>query len=194
MNIRKSGYRNPKPKALGNSGSTRLLTNRLDEWLQFILFVCCYSLLNYGYFKIPVELFINVIYYHGVVNICADLINWIAPKEQVLAQYNHLLSTKADLEIVRGCDGAGVLFLLVSAIVVFPSSWRRKLMGLILGIGLIYIVNLLRVSALYFVIAYHQDWFLLIHTYLAPTLMIIIGCCYFACWAISLTNKAYESA
>ena len=136
----------------------------------------------------------NVIYYHGVVTICADLINWIAPMEQVLAQHNHLLSAKADLEIVRGCDGAGVLFLMVSAIVVFPSNWRRKLLGLILGISLVYSLNLLRVCGLYFVITCHADWFLLIHTYLAPTLMIIIGCCYFAWWAFGSTNKDYEPA
>jgi exosortase family protein XrtM len=156
--------------------------------------VGCYSLLNYGYFKIPVELFMNVIYYHGVVTICADLINWIGPKEQVWAQQNHVLSSKADLEIVRGCDGAGVLFLMVSAIIVFPSTWRRKLLGLILGICLVYSLNLLRVSGLYFVIAYHADWFLLIHTYLAPTLMIILGCSYFAWWAFGSTNKGYDQA
>ena len=69
-------------------------------------------LLDYGYFKIPVDLFINVIYYHSVVTVCADLINMIAPLELVLPQQNHLISTKADLEIVRGCDGAGVLFLM----------------------------------------------------------------------------------
>lgn len=194
MKIQKSGYRIPNQNPMENSYSNRHRTSQLHEWLQFILFVGCYSLLNYGYFKIPVELFMNVIYYHGVVTICADLINWIAPMEQVFAQHNHVLSSKADLEIVRGCDGAGVLFLLVSAIVVFPSNWRRKLIGLILGIGLIYSLNLLRVSGLYFVIAYHADWFLLIHTYLAPTLMIILGCCYFAWWAFGSTNKVYAPA
>jgi exosortase family protein XrtM len=156
--------------------------------------VGCYVLLNYGYFKIPVDLFMNVIYYHGVVTLCADLINLIAPLEQVLAQQNHLLSAKTNLEIVRGCDGAGVLFLMVSAIAVFPSNWRQKLIGLLLGIGLIYSLNLVRISGLYFVIVYHPDWFLLIHSYLAPTLMIMVGCCYFAWWAFGSTNRFYEPA
>jgi exosortase family protein XrtM len=164
------------------------------EWLQFILFVGCYVLLNYGYFKIPVDLFMNVIYYHGVVTMCADLINMIAPLEQVLAQQNHLLSAKTNLEIIRGCDGAGVLFLVVSAIVAFPSTGRRKLFGLLVGISLIYLLNLLRISALYFIIAYQPDWFLLVHTYLAPTLMIIVGCCYFAWWAFASTNTIHEPA
>lgn len=164
------------------------------EWLQFTLFGGCYVLLDYGYFKIPVELFANVIYYHGVVAICADLINMIAPLEQVLPQRNHLISAKADLEIVRGCDGAGVLFLVVSAVLVFPSGLKRKLLGLLLGIGLIYSLNLLRISALYFIIAYHPDWFQLIHSYVAPTLMVVLGCFYFAWWAFGSTNQSHEPA
>lgn len=151
-------------------------------------------LLDYGYFKIPVDLFINVIYYHGMVAICADLINWLAPLEQVLPQQNHLISAMADLEIVRGCDGAGVLFLVVSAVLVFPSGLKRKLFGLLLGIGLIYSINLLRISVLYFVIAYQPGWFQLIHTYVAPTLMVVLGCFYFAWWAFGSANKAHEPA
>jgi exosortase family protein XrtM len=183
---------NPNPVIESDSNSHRL--SRFNEWLQFILFVGCYALLNYVYFKIPDETFLNVIYYHGVVAICADLINMIAPLEQVLAQQNHVLSAKADLEIVRGCDGAGVLFLVVSAIVAFPSTWRRKLTGLVLGIGLIYLLNLLRISALYFVIAYQPDWFQLLHVYLAPTLMVLVACAYFAWWAFGSTEKLHEPA
>lgn len=164
------------------------------EWLQFILFVACYALLDYAYFKIPVDLFANVIYYHGVVAICADLVNWLAPLEQVWPKQNHLLSAKADLEIVRGCDGAGVLFLVVSAVLVFPSGWERKLLGLLLGIGLIYALNLLRICVLYFVIAYYPGWFQLIHTYVAPTLMVVLGCCYFAWWAFGSEPSIHEPA
>jgi exosortase family protein XrtM len=194
MKIRKSLDRIPKPKLVGSSDSNRLRANRLYQWLQFIVFVGSYALLNYGYFKIPDDLFMNVIYYHGVVTICADLINLIAPLEHVLAQQNHLLSAKANLEIVRGCDGAGVLFLVVSAIVAFPSTGRRKLIGLLLGVSLIYLLNMLRISVLYFVIAYRPDWFQLIHVYLAPTLMVLVGCCYFAWWAFGATEKTYEAA
>lgn len=194
MNTRKPRHRLLEPKSVDASGPNRPRTSRLDEGLQFIQFVGCYALLDYAYFKIPVDLFMNVIYHHGVVAVCADLINWVAPAEQVLAQHNHVVSSKADLEIVRGCDGAGVLFLMVSAIIVFPSTWRRKLVGLVLGIALVYGLNLLRVSGLYFVVAYHNDWFLLIHTYLAPTLMILAGCCYFAWWAFGAANTVHGQA
>lgn len=164
------------------------------EWLTFLLFVVCYALLDYAYFKIPDDLFSNVVYYHGVVAICADLVNWLAPLEQVWPEQNHLLSAKADLEIVRGCDGAGVLFLVVSALTVFPSELKRKLFGLLLGVGLIYTINLVRICVLYFVVAYHPGWFQLIHTYVAPTLMVVFGCLYFAWWAFGATRHSHETA
>lgn len=159
-----------------------------------MLFVGCYVLLDYAYFNIPFETFINVIYYHGIVTVCADLINMVAPFEKVLPQLNHLISSNANLEIVRGCDGAGVLFLVISAILAFPSKLSWKLVGLILGISIIYAVNLLRISTLYFVIAYHPEWFQFIHTYVAPTLMVLLGCFYFAWWALASTNSRHEPA
>lgn len=128
-----------------------------------------------------------------MVKVCADLINIIAPLEQVLAQQNHLISAHAKLEIVRGCDGAGVLFLVISAILVFPASLRRKLLGLLFGVSLIYGINLLRIGVLYFVVAYQPDYFSLIHTYLAPTFMVIAACAYFAWWAFGSKDKSYES-
>ncbi|WP_347985817.1 exosortase family protein XrtM [Methylomonas sp. AM2-LC] len=163
-------------------------------WLRFILFVGCYVLLDYAYFKISIDTFINVIYYHGMVTVCADLINMIVPLEQILPLQNHLISAKADLEIVRGCDGAGVLFLVISAILAFPSKLGWKLIGVALGISLIYIINLLRISGLYFVIAYHPGWFQFIHAYLAPTFMVITSCAYFILWALGSVNKVHEPA
>ncbi len=165
-----------------------------QEWQQIILFIGFYVLLDFGYFQIPVDLFINVIYYYGVVTICADVINFIAPLENVVAQQNHLISVNANLEIVRGCDGAGVLFLVISAILAFPAKLIRKLIGLMLGIILISMINLIRIIVLYFVVAYHSEWFSLIHTYLAPTLMVIVGGSYFAWWAFGSLNKTYEPA
>ncbi|MGZ0080525.1 exosortase family protein XrtM (plasmid) [Methylomonas sp. YC3] len=167
---------------------------KFPEWVTFMLFVACYALLDYAYFKIPVDLFANVIYFHGVVAVCADLVNWLAPLEQVWPKQNHLLSAKADLEIVRGCDGAGALFLVMSAVLAFPSGLKRKALGLLLGIGLIYGINLLRICVLYFVIAYQPGWFQLIHTYVAPTLMVVLGCFYFAWWAFGSTRQSHEPA
>lgn len=163
------------------------------EGLRFILFIACYVLFDYGYFKIPIDTFINIIYFHGVVTVCADAINFITPLEQVFATGNHLLSSAADLEIIRGCDGAGVFFLLFSAILVFPAKFRTKLTGLVLGCILIYGCNLIRIIGLYFVVAHNPSLFSLVHSYIAPTLMVLVACGYFAYWAFAVNIKEYAA-
>jgi exosortase family protein XrtM len=153
------------------------------EGLQIILFLGFYGVFHTLYFGLSDDVLRDVVYYQGIGVFCSALIHLIAPLEQVSAVHNHLLSPHADLEIVRGCDGAGALFLVMAAILAFPASIKRKLTGLILGVLLMYTLNLIRISGLYFVVAYHNDWFNLIHTYLAPTLLIIIACLFFAWWA-----------
>ncbi|MDD5035612.1 MAG: exosortase family protein XrtM [Methylococcaceae bacterium] len=164
----------------------------VPQWLRLIFFLVGYFMLNYIYFLFPNEVLIDVVYFQGMAIICADLINFVAPLEAVAALKNHLASSHANLEIIRGCDGAGALFLIIAAILVSPSTFCRKLFGLILGMALIYVLNLIRISGLYFVIAYQPDWFLLVHTYLAPTLIIAVGCLYFAWWVFGSTHKAHE--
>ena len=155
-------------------------------------FVGIYALLHYAYFKIPDELFREVIYSHGFVAPCTNLIHWILPDERVSVVQNHLVSPRADLEIVRGCDGAGALFLVVAALLVFPATFQRKLLGLGLGILLMYGLNLARITGLYFLIAYQRDWFPLVHTYLAPTLIILLACLFFAWWAFGTSRAIRE--
>jgi exosortase family protein XrtM len=165
----------------------------LTVFRQFIVFIGCYWLLNYIYFQIPDEIYANVVYYYGVVLLCADLINAFFPLEHVSAVQNHLISTRADLEIVRGCDSAGVVFLMISAVLAFQAKFSEKLLGITVGIILIYILNIIRVTGLYFIIAYKREWFELTHLYLAPTLMTISAVIYFTWWAIGCRNASEPS-
>ena len=160
---------------------------------QFLIFIASYSLLNYLYFLIPDQIYSEVIYHYGLVLLCADLINFVVPQEQASAVGNHLLSVHADLQIIRGCDSAGVVFLLVSAVLAFQAGWRQKLLGLGLGMALVISLNILRVSGLYFLMAYHRSWFEWMHLYLAPGLMLLATLLFFAWWAISCRDVA-ESA
>ena len=161
-------------------------------WLQLVVFLGIYTACHYGYFSIPDDVFRDVVYRKGLGMPCTNLIHWLAPLEGVSAVQNHLVSPRADLEIVRGCDGAGALFLVVAAIFSFPETFRRKLIGLGLGILLMYGLNLVRITGLYFLIAYQRDWFPLVHTYLAPTLVILLACLFFAWWAFGTSRAIRE--
>jgi exosortase family protein XrtM len=158
-------------------------------WRQFIVFVGCYWLFNSIYFLIPDATYINVIYHYGVVMFCADLINVIAPQEQVAAVANHLISSHADLQIIRGCYSAGILFLMIAAVLAFQAKLSQKLLGLSMGTVLIYTLNTMRVCGLYYLIAYQHEWFEFVHLYLAPTLISIVAFIFFLWWAMGCRNN-----
>jgi exosortase family protein XrtM len=159
-----------------------------------LLFLLFYSLFHFGYYLIPDTLLGNVIYQEGITRISAELINWISPQEQAQGMDNRIQSRYALLEIVRGCDGAGVLFLVSSAILAFPASTKKKLFGLIMGLTLAYLLNQGRIVALYFIAAYQYQWFLPTHTYLFPTLIIILCSLFFLWWADRASSRRHARA
>ena len=157
-------------------------------WLLF-LFILIYCFFEFLYFQIPDSFLSEVIYYHGLVLPSATIINYLQPGEMVAATRNILSAHRVSLEVVRGCDGAGTLFLLTAAILTFSTSLKYKFFGLLTGITLLVAINLLRIIGLYFVMAYHGQWFTPIHTFFAPTFIIIIGCLFFAGWTQLAAKK-----
>ena len=148
-----------------------------------VLFLAIYSLLYLGYMKLPDSVLREVVYPLGIGQVCALSINLVAPDEAVRVEGNLVGSSRAALEIVRGCDGIGTLLLVAAAVLAFPASAAKKAMGLMLGFVVVYVINIVRISGLYFVAAHRPDWFLPVHTYFAPTLIIVLCCVFFVLWA-----------
>lgn len=112
----------------------------------------------------------------------AFLINQISPAEQVLAEGHRLVSPFAKLSVLNGCEGTESLFLIMAAILAFRAPWQRKLAGLGLGIIIIYLANQARIVSLYFALRHDQALFSALHGYIAPTLIIAVGCVYYLWW------------
>lgn len=157
--------------------------SKVIQSLKFPISLCVvYTLFHALYFAIPDETLV-FIYQKYVVTLCASMINFVIPTEYVLVSQNALISPRAHLEVVRGCDGVGVMMLIVSAILVFSTSIKHKTIGLVMGVGLVYILNLIRITGLYFVVAYQKSWFLPAHSYIAPSLIILLCSLFFMYWA-----------
>lgn len=153
------------------------------------MFILMYGLFEFLYFKIPDLFLVDVIYHYGLVLPCAAIINFLHSGEHVVGVRNILSANGVALEVVRGCDGAGTIFLLTAAVISFSASFKAKIFGLLSGITLLVIINLMRIVGLYFVMAYHKPWFAPIHTYFAPSFIIIVCCLFFAGWVQRVANK-----
>jgi exosortase family protein XrtM len=155
---------------------------RSRPWIFLLMFPAVYGVLHFMYFALPEDVLRHGVHYYGIVLPAVALLNVFAPGEGVYAQIGSLHSARASLEIVRGCDGAGVVFLLVSAILASSAGMKRKLLGILAGTVLIYLLNELRVIALYFVIAYRNPWFGPLHNYFVPMLLIAATLLFFLAW------------
>ena len=155
-------------------------------------FAAIYAVLHTLYMLIPNSFLGDVIYRYGINQVAAYCINSAAPEEVVRAVSNRLISSKVQLEIVRGCDGSGVLFLIVAAMLAFGAPTKYKLAGMLAGATLVYLLNQARIIILYFVVAYRPDWFTPLHTYYIPTFLIVVVCIFFASWAMWATATATE--
>ncbi len=147
-----------------------------------LLFIVFYIVMHVSYLAVPIEYLINFVYRWGINEPAAWVINTISAENIVRVEGHRLISKTAILEIVRGCDGSGVFFIMASAILAFSASLRYKLWGVLSGLVLIYLLNQTRVIVLYFVVSKEPDWFVPLHTYYIPTLLIIIMCCFFIWW------------
>ncbi len=65
----------------------------------------------------------------------------------------------ASVRIDRGCDAIQAKALFACALLAFPASWRKKVIGLVLGLGALILLNLLRIVTLYYIHKLWPTWF-----------------------------------
>ncbi|MBI3774205.1 MAG: archaeosortase/exosortase family protein [Gammaproteobacteria bacterium] len=124
----------------------------------------------------------------------AALINWFSPNEGVSAQGPRLMSPFARLSVLNGCEGTEAMFLLIAAITAFAAPWRHKLIGALLGIGLVYAFNQIRIVVLYYSFRTDKAVFELIHGTVGPTVIVLVACAFFFWWLKQIPAPTLASA
>lgn len=148
-----------------------------------VMFVAAFSVMHALYFAVPDRVLRDAVHFYGIIIPGAAAVKLIAPGEEVVATQGSLRSKTVTLDVVRGCDGAGMAFLLVAAVTAFPAPWRRKATGMAAAVLLSYVLNEARIVALYFVATYREDWFTLLHSYFIPGFLIALCSMFFLWWA-----------
>ncbi len=87
--------------------------------------------------------------------------------------------SKSVVSVFEGCNGINVMIVFVSFLFAFRGSGRQLAWFFPVGIVIIYLANLARLAALYFVAAYWQHYFYYVHKYLFTAAIYLIV---FALW------------
>lgn len=77
------------------------------------------------------------------------------------------------VSIEPGCNGVEATIVLVAAVLAFPSSWKMKAWGIVLGFVAVQSVNLLRVVSLFFLGQWNMQVFEFAHLYMWQALIML---------------------
>ena len=119
----------------------------------------------------------------ATVKTAVALINLISPDIQAIAQGPRIKAPGGGINVLNGCEGTDILFLLTAAFLAFPMSWRSRVVGLGLGVVLVYVLNEARILALFYAYRSDRALFDLLHTVVAPIILIAAAAAYFYAWA-----------
>ena len=77
------------------------------------------------------------------------------------------------VSIEAGCNGVEATIVLVAAILAFPAPWKRKLVGLAIGIVAVQGLNVIRVISLFYLGQWSFDAFDFAHQYVWQALIML---------------------
>jgi exosortase H (IPTLxxWG-CTERM-specific) len=86
------------------------------------------------------------------------------------------------VRVVRGCDAMEAKAMFVAAILAFPAPWRRKALGIAVGLPALVVANTLRIAALYAIGVHAPGWFDVSHLDVGQAIFIIVTVALWLVW------------
>ncbi len=142
------------------------------------IFLMVFFSLQYGWEMSRGSHFEQVVIDQATVVPAAWVINTLSPNQGVMAQGHRIASPEGRLNILNGCEGLETLFLLIAAIMAYPFTWRVKLQGLGLGLPLVFVLNQVRIVALWYAFLHDRALFGMLHGIVMP-LLLVVACLLF---------------
>lgn len=122
------------------------------------------------------------------------VINQLTPEVNAVAKGTRITAPGGGLNVLFGCEGTDAVFLLTAALMVFPMSMRARLTGLLAGLVWVFVLNQLRIVALFYAFRADTGLFDLLHTAAAPLLMVVLTGLFFHLWLVHAGSRNGSAA
>ena len=141
-------------------------------WVSLLLFIGTFALLQYGWEMARDTAIERMVIHEATVKPASALIGLLTPGIAARPLGASIVANGGVLHVMRGCEGVEVLFLLAAALLAHPLNWRVRLGGLTGGLMLIFVLNEVRLVALFY--SYRQDHALFdqLHGLVTPLIMV----------------------
>jgi exosortase family protein XrtM len=169
------------------------LAKPLPVWGSALIFLVVFCLLQMSYNTCRGTSFEHFILGDLTVVPAARLISMLTPDVCVKPVGNQLKAAGGGLTVLKGCEGTEVMFMLVAAFSAVVMPWRRRLLGLGIGILMVFCLNQIRLVGLFY--AYRSDapLFDLLHGTVAPIVLVIMVVLYTLFWFQYATGNTQKN-
>lgn len=148
-------------------------------WLTLAIFLGVFFALQWLWGEARDTWIERIVIHTATVKPAAAMIQIITPEINALPVAASIKASGGGLNILNGCEGTEIMFLLVAAFAAVRMGWRRKLIGLALGLGLVFLLNQARILALFYTFRNERNLFDILHTTILPAALVIAVALYF---------------
>jgi exosortase/archaeosortase family protein len=134
---------------------------------------------------------LNGLYTSGVVIITTKLLTLLNLSSSFEGSIIRLPAISLDVQF--GCNGLEAVMIYSVAVLAFPSSWKRKVQGILAGFVVIQVINILRIVGLAYSGVHFRSLFEYIHIYIAQGMMIAVALGIFFLYLNYANNKLKTS-
>ena len=129
----------------------------------------------------PVNDAVIVPFTAAIASVSGRILNSLGEKTEVMG--TEIRSSSFGVNIENGCNGVETALLFGAAVLAFPASGKRRLLGLAAGFVAIQILNLLRVITLFWIGLHRPALFNSSHTVIWQSIVVLFGVLLFLLWA-----------
>lgn len=111
----------------------------------------------------------------------------------VSTQGTVMLSSRFALDVRNGCNGVEATILLIAAILAFPATLRSRIAGLLIASIAIELLNVVRLSSLFWLGEHYRRVFDLFHVAVWQSLIILAAISLFVLWSWKFAERPLAS-
>ena len=148
-------------------------------WLTLAIFLGVFGVLQWAWGEARDTWVERLVIHQATVKPAAALVQLITPEANAKPVAASIKAPGGGLNILNGCEGTEVMFLLAAAFAAVNLGWRHKLTGLAQGLVLVFALNQVRILALFYAFRNERSLFDILHTTVLPAVLITAVALYF---------------
>jgi exosortase/archaeosortase family protein len=143
------------------------------------LFLAVFALLQWGWNSARGTWIERLVIDQATAVPAALLVRTLTPEISARASGPSIKAPGGGLNILNGCEGIEVMFLLIAAFAAIRMPWRSGLLALGAGLGWVFLLNQARILALFYTFRADRGWFDILHTAVLPAALVALTAGYF---------------